>query len=308
MKKEFIIGTRSSQLALWQSNYVKQLIESINSSISIKLKPIITKGDIMIDKPLYSTNEYGFFCKEIENDLLNKKIDLAVHSLKDLAINIPNGLTIAAVLKRADVRDVLIAKTKPMKIQDLPENSTIATGSIRRKAQLLHLRKDINIIEIRGNIDTRIRKCLYTDCDGLILAAAGVERIGLQKYISSYLDINDFLPPAGQAALAIEIRDDDNEIEELVEKINCNDTFIATQAERDFMKAMEAGCHSPIAVYGYIIKDDLFLEAMVANHDGSDYCREKVSGSKFDSKNIAYSLAEILNEPFKKIKENSINY
>ncbi len=205
MKQKVIIGSRGSELALWQANFVKRELEKKNKSISVEIKIIKTKGDKILDVALSKIGDKSLFTKELEIELLNKKIDLAVHSLKDLQTEIPKGLKLAAVTKRHNVHDVLIARKKGTTILNLPDGATVATGSLRRiikkKCQLLHIRPDLNLVELRGNVPSRIKKFLESDWDAIILARAGVERLKLNKHISSIIKTDVMLPAVGQGAL-----------------------------------------------------------------------------------------------------------
>ena len=276
--ENIIIGTRSSQLALWQANFVKNELEKFFPGLNIELKHIKTMGDKILDKALDKIGDKGLFTKELENELLAGSIDLAVHSLKDLQTDIPAELKLAAVTKRHSVEDVLIAREKNLTISDLKQGATIATGSLRRKAQLLHLRPDFNIVDLRGNVTTRIKKFLDSDWDAIVLARAGVERIGKDKYISSIISTEEILPAVGQGALGIEIAGDNPGIEEILKPLNHVPTCINCKAERAFLKALGAGCKTPIAAYAKIIDIYVFLEGMVSSENGESFFREKISG------------------------------
>lgn len=210
MKTIIVIGSRGSELALWQANHVKSQLEKKNKKISVEIKIIKTKGDKILDVALSKIGDRSLFTKELEVELLERRIDLAVHSLKDLQTQIPDGLKLAAVSKRHNVEDVLIARKKGITIFNLKKGATVATGSLRRRCQLLHHRPDIIITDLRGNITSRIDKFLKSDWDAIILASAGVERLNLKKYISSYIGIELILPAVGQGALGIEINADNN--------------------------------------------------------------------------------------------------
>ena len=291
MKQKLIIGTRSSSLAMWQAEYIMGLIIEIHPEMEIELKHIKTKGDEILDVSLDKFDNKGIFTKEIENELLSSSIDLAVHSLKDLQTDLPEGLKLGAVPERHRVEDVLIAKEKGIGIDDLKLNATVATGSVRRKAQLLHRRPDLNIVDIRGNVNTRIDKFLKSDWDGMLLAAAGVERLGLEEYISSYIHTDIILPAVGQGALGIEIRESDEYTERIIKEINHKPTLIAVTAERAFLKALGGGCKTPIAALGIVRDDELILEGMVASLDGKKVERKKLTGNINSPENIGEKLA-----------------
>ncbi|MBI5325689.1 MAG: hydroxymethylbilane synthase [Ignavibacteriae bacterium] len=277
MKLKLIIGTRSSKLALWQAEHVKGLILACHPELEIEIKHISTKGDEIIDVSLDKFDDKGIFTKEIENELLRGTIDLAVHSLKDLQTELPYGLKLGAVPKRHRSEDVLIARKAGIGINDLKKNAIIATGAVRRTAQLLHCRPDLKIEDIRGNVNTRIDKFLKSDWDGLVLAAAGVERLGLEQYISSFIPTDIVLPAVGQGALGIEIRENDYYTEEILKSINHEVTLIAVTAERAFLKALGGGCKTPIAALGTVIGNELNLAGMAASVDGKDVIRKNLT-------------------------------
>ncbi len=295
MKKyKLIIGTRGSQLALWQANFVKKELEKKNKNLSVVIKIIKTKGDRILDVALSKIGDKGLFTKELEKELLNGTIDLAVHSLKDLQTEIPEGLKLAAVTKRHNVEDVLIARKKGITINDLKEGAVVATGSLRRKAQLLHLRPDLKIVELRGNVPTRIKKFVDSNWDAIILARAGVERLKLNKYISSFISLYDILPAVGQGALGIEIKENNSFVESLVSKINHQKTFIAVRAERALLKYLEGGCQIPIGAFAEVKSNGLYLDAVIASLDGTLTFRKKIRGSKENPEKLGESLAKDL--------------
>ncbi|BDQ04025.1 hydroxymethylbilane synthase [Ignavibacterium sp.] len=308
MNKKLIIGSRGSELALWQANFVKKELEKKHRGLSVEIKIIKTKGDKILDVALSKIGDKSLFTKELEVELLNKRIDLAVHSLKDLQTQIPEGLKLAAVTKRHDVEDVLIARKKGTTIFSLPENAVVATGSLRRRAQLQHLRPDIKVVDLRGNVPSRIKKFLESDWDGIILARAGVERLGLKKYISSYISKDEILPAVGQGALGIEIHSENLFAFELVQSIHHNDTFIAVTAERALLKALEGGCQVPIGAFAEIKPNGLYLDAMVGSLDGSITFRKKVRGKKDEPEKLGKSLAkDLLRAGANKILEEVYN-
>ena len=294
MKQKIIIGSRGSELALWQANFVKKELEKKNKNVSVEIKIIKTKGDKILDVALSKIGDKSLFTKELEKELLNKKIDLAVHSLKDLQTTIPKGLLLAAVTKRHNVHDVLIARKKGITLFNLPENATVATGSLRRKCQLLHLRPDLNIVELRGNVPSRIKKFSDSDWDAIILARAGVERLKLNKYISSIIKIDIMLPAVGQGALGIETRVDNKIVNEIVKSIHHENTYKAVLAERALLKTLEGGCQVPIGAFAQIKQNGLFLDALVGSLDGSITFRKKIRGSKTNPELIGRKLAKDL--------------
>ena len=293
-KQKLIIGSRASDLALWQANFVKKELEKNNKNVSVEINIIKTKGDKILDVALSKIGDKGLFTKELEHELLKGTIDIAVHSLKDLQTDIPKGLKLACVTKRHEVEDVLIARKKGMTINKLPEGATVATGSLRRRSQLKHLRPDINVVDLRGNVPTRIQKFLDSKWDAIILARAGVERLKLKKHISSYLPLDDFLPAVGQGALGIEIRTDNKFAEEVIKSIHHNDTYSAILAERKLLKTLEGGCQVPIGALAEVRSNGLYLDGLVGSVDGTITFRKRIRGSKSNPEKLGKALAKDL--------------
>ena len=294
MKQKIIIGSRGSELALWQANFIKKELEKKNKNVSVDIKVIKTKGDKILDVALSKIGDKSLFTKELEVELLNRKIDLAVHSLKDLQTAIPKGLILAAVTKRHNVQDVLISRKKGTTILNLPENATVATGSLRRRCQLLHLRPDLNIVELRGNVPSRIKKFLGSDWDAIILARAGVERLKLNKYISSIIKTNAMLPAVGQGALGIETRADNTIVNQIVKSIHHEETYKAVLAERALLKTLEGGCQVPIGAFAEVKQNGLHIDALVGSLDGSITYRKKIRGGKNNPEKLGKKLADDL--------------
>ncbi|MBI5729908.1 MAG: hydroxymethylbilane synthase [Ignavibacteriales bacterium] len=293
-KNKLIIGSRGSDLALWQAKYIKKELERKNKNLSVDIKIINTKGDKILDVALSKIGDKGLFTKELENELLKGSIDIAVHSLKDLPTVLPEGLKLGAVTKRHPVEDILIARKKGMTIKKLQEGAVVATGSLRRSSQLLHIRPDIKIEELRGNVPTRIKKFLESGWDAIILARAGVERLKLNKYISSIISTKDILPAVGQGALGIEIRSENKFAEEMLKKIHDEKTYTAVSAERSLLNALEGGCQVPIGAYAVVKPNGLFLDAVVASIDGSVTFRKKIRGAKTNPEKLGQKLAKDL--------------
>lgn len=291
IKERIIIGTRGSELALWQAYYIKSLLEKKNSNIYVEINIIKTKGDKILDVALSKIGDKGLFTKELENELLSGSIDIAVHSLKDLQTAIPKDLMIGAITKRHKVQDVLIARKKGIKINSLRENAVVATGSLRRKAQLLHLRPDITTVELRGNVPSRIKKFLGSKWDAIILARAGVERLKLDKYVSSVISTKEILPAVGQGALAIEVKKTNKLALNALKKINDEKTYIAAMAERAFLRELEGGCQVPIGALAEVKADGLYLDGFVGEIDGSVTFRKKIKGSKNNPEKLGKKLA-----------------
>ena len=288
MKQKIIIGTRTSELALWQANFVKRGLEKADKNISVELKLVKTKGDKILNVALSKIGDKGLFTKELENALLNNEIDLAVHSLKDLQTEIPDGLKLAAVSKRHNIEDVIIARKKNITLDNLKEGAVVATGSLRRRSQLLHYRPDMKIVELRGNVPTRIQKFLSSDWDAIILARAGVERLKLSKYISS------IIPVVGQGALGIEINSSNKIAEEVVKLIHNQKTYLEISAERAFLKKLEGGCQVPIGALAEIKSNGMYLRGVVGSVDGSIMFDGKVKGRSADAVKLGTSLASSL--------------
>ncbi len=301
-KEKVTIGTRGSELALWQADFIKKELEKLHKNLVVEIKIIKTKGDKILDVALSKIGDKGLFTKELEQQLLDGKIDLAVHSLKDLQTTLSEGLKIGAITKRHDVEDVFIGRKKGFSIFDIKEGGTVATGALRRRSQLKHLRPDLNIVELRGNVPSRIQKFLDSDWDGIILARAGVERLKLNKHISSVIPLDFMLTAPGQGALGIEIRDNDNRIAEIVKVLHNEDCALAVRAEREFLKALNGGCQAPIAAYATIQPNGLVLDGFVGSLDGSITFRKRIRGKKSSPEVLGAKLAlEILNAGAKEI-------
>jgi len=308
VKQKLIIGTRASELALWQSNFIKHALEKRFKDVRVTLKRVKTKGDKILDVALSKIGDKGLFTKELEQELLNGNIDIAVHSLKDLETHIPNGLKLAAVTKRHQVEDVLIAKKPGVTIRTLPREATVATGSLRRQSQLQHIRPDINIVDLRGNVATRIQKLLNSDWHAIILARAGVERLNLEQHISSYINVDEILPAVGQGALGIEIKEDNQFAEKMVREVHDQNTFLAVSAERAFLKSLKGGCQVPIGAYAQIKSNGLYLAAVVGSVDGKILFKKKKRGRKDDPEKTGIALAnELLKLGAKRILDDIYN-
>ncbi len=295
MGKIIKIGTRGSKLALWQANWVKSALTAGHPSLSVELEPIKTKGDKILDVALAKVGGKGLFVKEIEEALLNGHIDLAVHSMKDMPSEIPKGLCIGAIPQRETPQDVLISR-KRLLLSQLGPNARIGTSSLRRTAQLLHARPDLVILPLRGNLDTRLKKLDAENLDAIILAAAGVKRLGLEYRITEYLDEKVMLPAVGQGALCIEIRENDPEVESIITLLEHHETRTVVMGERAFLKRLEGGCQVPIAAHGKIEKNRFTLCGLVATVDGTTVIRETLSGQKDSSERVGVTLADRLIE------------
>lgn len=290
MNKTFIIGTRGSKLALFQSNLVKELLEKNYPKYNFVLKKIKTKGDILIDKALDRKIDKGFFVNEIQKMLINEEIHIAVHSLKDLPVESNENLLISAILKRANPQDVFISKNKK-KLEDFTENEIIGSSSLRRKAQLLKLNPKLNVIDIRGNVDTRIKKMERGEYDGLILAAAGIERLGLDNYITEFISNSDILSAPGQGAIAVEIKKDNIQLKKITSSINDEFSRVTTSTERSFMKLMGGGCNYPIAALSTVKNDKILIDGLVINLNGTKLIRSSAEDNINNWHDLSIRLA-----------------
>lgn len=293
MKSKIIIGTRSSKLALWQANHIKEELHKLYPEIEINLKEIKTKGDHITDVALSKIGGKGLFTKEIEEELLNGEVDLACHSLKDLPTKLPDDLKIGAILKREDPHDVLLSKNKA-KFKELLPESFIGTSSLRRIAQLKHMRRDLEYIELRGNLDTRVRKMEEGHYEGIVVAFAGVRRLGYHTLIAEHFKPIEILPAVGQGALAIEIREDDKETEKIISKLNDNETYLISICERTFLETLQGGCQVPIGAYSEIKDGKIILHGMISSLDGKKIIRDKMTGDLNEAKDIGIKLGEML--------------
>ena len=293
MPSELKIGTRGSQLALFQANWVKDRLVQAHPDLRVTLIKIKTTGDKIQDAPLAKIGGKGLFVKEIEEALLKKRTDLAVHSIKDVPTEFPEGLHLSVITKREDPRDVLISKDgKPLK--DLPKGAKIGTSSLRRQAQLLHFRSDFELIPLRGNLDTRLKKLKSMNLDAIVLALAGVKRLGFDEKIAEIIPPEVSLPAIGQGALGIETRMADQEVESQIRLLNDRDSSIAINAERAFLKKLEGGCQVPIAAFARIVDTTLHIDGLVGTIDGKRLIRHHVEGPIERAESLGVELAEIL--------------
>ena len=293
MPKTIHIGTRGSRLALWQANWVKTALEARHTSLYADLVIIKTTGDKILDAPLAKVGGKGLFVKEIEASLLDGRIDLAVHSMKDMPAAIPAGLCIGAVPERETPVDVLISKNG-IPLAELKTGARVGTGSLRRAAQLKHVRPDIVIVPLRGNLETRLRKLETENLDAIVLAAAGIKRLGFEDRVSEYLNESVMLPAVGQGALCIEIREDDPEIKECVGALDHKETRVTVLGERAFLNRLEGSCQIPVAGFGRHIGNNYVLQGLVADIEGDTVIRDSLSGDMAESEKIGVMLADRL--------------
>lgn len=289
------IGTRGSKLALTQTNFVVESLKKIAPDLQTEICIIKTSGDIMQDVSLMQIGGQGAFVKEIEESLLAGSIDLAVHSMKDVPGEIPAGLTFAAIMKREDVRDVLVSRGK-IKFESLPKGARIGTGSQRRGAQLKAFMPDLEIVPLRGNIDTRLKKIETENLTGVVLAAAGIKRLGYVESVTQFLPTEIMLPAVGQGALGLQVRESDADLISLCAKLNHHPTAVEVTAERSYLKALGGGCRLPIAAYGLIENGRLTLEGLVAAPNGTSWARDKVWGELDEAEAMGRKLADMILE------------
>ncbi|HEY6953138.1 MAG TPA: hydroxymethylbilane synthase [Bacteroidota bacterium] len=291
-----VIGTRGSELALWQSRWVEKQLLKLQPSLRIEIRTIKTKGDKILDSALSKIGDKGLFTKEIEHALLDGSVDIAVHSLKDIPTKVEEGLTISAICEREDVRDVFVAHGNKnySTLADIPHGGTIATGSLRRRCQLLRIRPDLTIVEIRGNLGTRIEKLNASDWDGMLLAKAGITRLGRTELIAEILSPAQILPAVGQGALAIETRESDADVRALIKPLDHLPTRQAVLGERALLRRLEGGCQVPIGAYARIENDKYKMDAMIGSLDGKRSVRSSIEGRPNDAEKLGLELAEQL--------------
>ena len=293
MKNQIIIGTRGSKLALWQADYIEQRLREEYPGLSVTQKRVTTKGDRILDVPLAKIGGKGLFTKELEEEMLSGGIDLAVHSLKDMPAKVPDGLVIAAVTKRLDPGDALVSN-RFSSFEELPKGARVGTSSLRRRAQILCARPDLEMLDLRGNVNTRLRKLDEGEYDAIVLAVAGLKRLGFADRIRQVLPREMVLPAVGQGALAIETREDDKETRDMLAFLRDDDTICCTEAERSFLARVEGGCQVPVGVYATAEGDGLKVEAVIASLDGQRFYRGDVNGTRRDAAKLGENLAEKL--------------
>ncbi len=303
MKDRLIIGTRGSKLALWQAEWVKAELEGEYEGLEVELEIIQTKGDKILDQALSKIGDKGLFTKEIESQLLAGAIDLAVHSYKDLPTEQPGGLMIGATTEREDPADVLVSK-EGKTLDELAVGAKVFTGSLRRRAQLLYLRGDLEVCDIRGNVQTRLRKFDESEAAGMLMAAAGLKRMELEERIAERLEPRRFVPACGQGALALEIREDDSETGELVKGLNDAVSEAVIRAERTVLARLEGGCQIPIGAYAEVVGESIELLGMVSDLDGKKLIRAEGKGPVGQAAEIGEQVVgELLKQGGKEILE-----
>ncbi len=294
MSKRIIkVVSRDSALAMWQTNFVVDSLRKVTDQYEFEIVSLKTKGDKVLDVSLAKIGDKGLFTKELEDGLLSGEMDFAVHSLKDIPTVLPEGLQLSAMLTRHNPADVLISE-KYDSFDALPEGAKVGTSSLRRKAQLLHIRPDLNIQDLRGNVNTRMRKLKEENFDGIILAAAGVERMEWKDAITEELSYDLCLPAVSQGVIAVETRSDDPEIISLVQLIHDKESEICVNAERALLRALEGGCQIPIAGHAHIEGDEVVLDGLVGSIDGKTIIRDQVRGHITQAESVGEQLAEQL--------------
>lgn len=287
------IATRKSPLALWQANFVKQQILTNHPNLTVELIPMVTKGDVLLDSPLSKIGGKGLFVKQLEQAILNNEADIAVHSIKDIPAAFPEGLTLATICKRDDVRDSFISN-KYSNIDELPNGAIIGTSSLRRQCQLRAKYPHLQIKDLRGNVGTRLAKLDNQQYDAIILASAGLKRLALEDRIKQYIDTNLILPAVGQGAIGIETRSDDKQILEILSVLDDKHSRVCIEAERAMNKALQGGCQVPIACYSQLNNNILSLQGLVGRIDGSKIIKGTLEGSITEAEKLGQELAKRL--------------
>ena len=291
--REIRIATRKSALALWQAEYVKARLEHAHPGLLVTLVPMVSRGDKLLDSPLSKIGGKGLFVKELETALLENEADIAVHSMKDVPMDFPEGLGLFCICEREDPRDAFVSNTYAS-LDDLPQGSVVGTSSLRRQAQLLTRRPDLNIRFLRGNVNTRLAKLDAGEYDAIILAAAGLIRLGFEDRITSAISIDDSLPAGGQGAVGIECRSADTEIHALLAPLHHADTAVRVTAERALNKHLNGGCQVPIACYAVLEGDQIWLRGLVGDPNGSQLLTAQARGPQRAATELGVKVAEAL--------------
>ncbi|ENM5743265.1 hydroxymethylbilane synthase [Vibrio metoecus] len=289
------IATRQSPLALWQANYVKDALMAAHPGLQVELVTMVTRGDVILDTPLAKVGGKGLFVKELEVAMLEGRADLAVHSMKDVPVDFPESLGLVTICEREDPRDAFVSNTYA-KIDDLPSGAVVGTCSLRRQCQLKSARPDLVIKELRGNVGTRLSKLDAGEYDAIILAAAGLKRLGLESRIRNFIEPEQSLPAVGQGAVGIECRLDDQRVRELLAPLNHTDTADRVRCERAMNLTLQGGCQVPIGSYALLEGDHIWLRALVGEPDGSQIVRGEIRGPRSEAEQLGITLAEQLLE------------
>ena len=293
LEKTLKIATRQSPLALWQANYVKDRLQQQYPDLTVELVPMVTKGDVILDSPLAKIGGKGLFVKELENALLNKEADIAVHSMKDVPMQFPEGLGLAVICQREDPRDAFVSHSYRT-FAELPQGAVVGTSSLRRQCQLKALRPDLDIRSLRGNVGTRLSKLDNGGYDAIILASAGLIRLGLADRIASFIDVEQSLPAAGQGAVGIECRTDDMQVQALLAPLADAETTYCVRAERAMNNHLQGGCQVPIGGYAVLQQGQLYLRALVGDIDGSRIIRAEGKSPVENAEALGVQIAEQL--------------
>ncbi|MCV2403709.1 hydroxymethylbilane synthase [Marinomonas sp. C2222] len=293
MKDKIVIATRESQLALWQANTVKAQLESLYPELKVELLGMTTKGDQILDSPLSKIGGKGLFVKELETALLDGRADIAVHSMKDVPMAFPEGLTLATICEREDPTDALVSN-KFTSIDELPANSIVGTSSLRRSCQLRMLRPDLVVKDLRGNVNTRLRKLDEGEYDAIILASAGLIRLEMQDRIAQFISTETSLPAGGQGAMGIECRSNDKDTHSILAPLQHDETAVRVIAERAMNKRLNGGCQAPIACFAELQDNTIWLRGLVGSPDGKTMLRSEAYGPKDKAEALGIELAEEL--------------
>lgn len=294
MSEEILrIATRKSQLALWQANYVKSMLEHHHPELKIELVTMTTQGDKILDTPLAKVGGKGLFVKELETGMLEGHADIAVHSMKDVPVEFPEGLHLPVICQREDPRDAFVSNTFKT-LDDLPQGAILGTSSLRRQSQIAALRPDLKIKDLRGNVNTRLQKLDDGEYDAIILAAAGLKRLEFEERITQFIDTDVCLPAIGQGAVGIECRTDDDRVNNLIAPLTDNKTLIRVLAERAMNQRLQGGCQVPIAGYAEYEKGIVILRGLVASVDGKQIIRADIAGPPENAEELGLVLAEDL--------------
>lgn len=284
------IATRKSALALWQAEYVANALGSLPEVAATELLPMSTRGDEILDRSLQKLGGKGLFIKELENAMRNGEADIAVHSMKDVPAGLPDGFCLAATMRRANHRDALVTRDAK-KLEDLPYGATVGSSSLRRQAQLKILRTDLDIKPLRGNVNTRLRKFENGEFDAIVLASAGLERLGLDRYISQQFTTGEMLPAAAQGVLGIECLEENEAVATVLAKLNDDVSLRTTTAERTVARVLQASCQSPVAAFAIVNSTTLTLTALVAHPDGTQCIKDALTGGADEAESIGEQLS-----------------
>lgn len=295
MKKKIIIATRKSELALWQANHVADLLREKHSGLTVELLPMVTKGDIILDQPLARIGGKGLFLKELERALLREEADIAVHSMKDVPMEAVPGLPVEVVLERANPCDALLSNSG-LGLMELPAGSCVGTSSLRRQCQLKAIRPDLQVADLRGNVNTRIRKLREGEYDAIILACAGLERLGMDELVTETLSPPAWLPAATQGTIGVQCRQDDAEVSSLIQPLLDPETALRTRAERAVATRLQGSCQVPLAVFADVKNSNFSVTGLVGTPDGKSVLRSRAEGYSSEVDYLATRVAEHLLE------------